>query len=407
MLTRANILFLVSQATLLGCMLVSLGCLAQEDSIRHQILNYGAPNNELIYRGRKMILDKIIADDREKVKEVMTYLIDSTEDRHYVAFNSMEKWLLYYWSGQYEQILSDARRFEAFLWQDEGRSVPVQDVLYREVQAKVTYDRLKIQMDINQTDLPAMEKAFLVLNLGFLSEDNSRPGAQESINQACNGFISLYPNTEFEPYILKYLRFQFKPSEWGLAYAFFTGYGVLTDELSDKFTNPVPVGLDFDVSYKKFSLFFRIYIGLGETRDSINFPNATWKKEALTQLFLPEASVGYAVYSDRSVKLTPFVGISSMRVCPPESDRKKFPEYEHVGLNYTTTFTAGLNADFLIGKTESITSWGYGQRTSYLFVRLRYAYNQPGFDSEYPGFSGNLHSLTLGLGLFSRAWRRD
>ncbi len=398
---------LLSVVIFCGCLTLSFACYGQRDSIRDEILQHTVPHNELIIRGRQMILNKIVEGDRKKVRQVMTYLIDSTEDKDYIAFNPFEKCLLYYWSGQYDQIMSDTRDFEGFLRQAEGRRIPIQDALMRDVIAKVGYERLKIQMDINGSDLSAMQKAFLVLNLDYLAETENTVRSQESINDACNGFMSLHPNSEFEPYIRKYLRFQYKASKWGYDYEFFTGYGIFTGDLSKQFTNTVPIGIAFDLHHSKFVLFLRVYIGFGLTRDSISFPNGTWRRDDRVEQFLPEASLGYKVYSNNALELTPFVGIGSMKLTPPPKDKDKIPEYKHVGLDYTTTFMFGLNLDLKLESTrDRVWSTG-GDGESYVFVRIRYAYNHPQFDRHYTGFGGSFHNLTIGIGLFGRRAIRE
>lgn len=380
---------------------------AQQDSIREQILRHAIPNNELIYRGRRMIVDKIVEGDRQKVWEVMNYLIDSAEDKDHIAFYPVEKWLLYFWAGNYAQVLSDSRHFESFLLQAEGRRVPIQDALGVDVNAKVTYDRLRIQQDIKNSDFTDVEKAFLVLNLDFLTERGGSSGYQESINQACNGFMLLFPNSEFEPYIRKYLRYQYTESKWAGGFELFSGYSVLTGEMSSKFTNLVPLGVAVDVSYKKFILYLRIYGGLGLTRDSIVFANGTWEGDAQLRAIIPEASIGYTVYSNRSVEIAPFVGIGSMGVDPTKNDKDRIPEYEFVGLKHTGLYLLGVNVDVTLQNSGSDLLGGFGQSKSKIFLRLRYTYTDPGFEKTYPGFSGDFHSLTIGIGILSRQVKRD
>lgn len=395
LLFTGEVLILVVVAAFCGC---TIECKAQQRSIREEILAHTQPNNELIYRGRKMILDRIVAGDRDKVKEVMLYLIDSTEDKDHIAFHPVEKWLLYFWSGQYTQVLEDSRRFESFLSHGEGRNVPIYDALLRDVRAKVTYERLLIQGDINRSEFSSIEKAFLILNLDYLVTED-----QESTNQACNGFLMLYPNSEFESYIRKYLRYQYKLSKFGYGLEIFSGYGILTQELTNSFSNSVPIGFDFDLGYNRLMLYLRGYFGLGSTKDSIQFSQATWKKDEKAQTFLTEASLGYSIYSNSSIRVTPFVGIGGMSIKPPDRDKEDIPGYKHVGLDMTTTFTMGLNIDLFVGKSSmEITYPGDAD----FFIRIRYAYNQPQFDKTYTGFSGNFHYLTIGFGMFGRGTKR-
>lgn len=376
----------------------------QRDSLRHEILNYTTPNNELIIRGRKLISDKLREGDYTKLREVMTFLIDSAEDKDHIAFSPIEKWYICYLTGQYSQVLSDVRQFEIFLSNDERR-VPTFDALFSEVTAKVKYDRLKIQQEINASSHSVMEKAFLVLNLDYLTEDE-RTGSQESVNDACNGFMALYPNSEFEPFIRKYLRYQYKFSNWAYSGELFTGYGVFTGDLSNKFTNPVHLGLSAELSYKKLILFLRIYGGFGLTRDAIMFPQGTWAKSAQTSVTVPEASLGYKVYTNRVVEVAPFAGISSIHIGPTTEDKKKYPEYQHVGFQ-TLSYSAGVNMDLKLPRSEYVGMFRVSSRQGYTFIRVRYAYIHQLPEQKNSMFTGNLHSLTIGIGLFGRRAVRE
>ncbi len=92
-----------------------------------------------------------------------------------------------------------------------------------------------------------------------------------------------------------------------------------------------------------------------------------------------------------------------MDISPSENDKKKIPQYELIGLTFTTTYTLGLNLDFKLGKTKTANT-GYKQQQSYGFLRFRYAYNKPQFPAT---FDGDFHSITIGFGGFGRAVLRD
>lgn len=309
---------------------------------------------------------------------------------------------------QYDPLMSDLANFDDAYIESINRKIgPPWDLLLIKVRDTLRAHRVEIKEQINRSSLSETEKAFLTLNFDFLLKGNdNRAVAQDSLNLSANQYLTSYPRSRFEDYVRKYIRFEFKNSNWGLGFEFFSGYGVFTDNLREQFKNHVSVGVAFDICYKKFTLFLRDYIGFSRTLDSITFNNnSTWRKDSKAQIFLPEASLGYVTLENKKLKLIPFLGISSTDITPIQADIKKIPEYENVGLKFTTTYTVGLNLDFKLGKARRVIN--RPAEPSYWFLRIRYAYNKPQFDRRYNRFNGAFHYLTIGIGALERRSKRD
>src|SRR5437868_15502808 len=78
----------------------------QVDNLKNEILNYQNEKSIIIANGRKMIIDKIAAEEKQKTTELVDYL-NQQEDKDYLAVYPVEKWLLYYWTQQYQPLLKD------------------------------------------------------------------------------------------------------------------------------------------------------------------------------------------------------------------------------------------------------------------------------------------------------------
>lgn len=380
---------------------------AQTDSLKIEILNYQDSKSLIIAKGRSLLLDKFLQNDINKVKELLGYLLTKEEDQNYMAFYPAEKWLLYYWTQQYDKIVKGALT-DSFNSRDFYTKIrPPQDLLFLQLKTTLKEQQTGIKNQINASDLSKIDKDFLKLNFDYLLAD-LRPFAtgQDSLNKSANEFLSAYPKTSYEDYVRNNIRRQLKPSKMAFAFEFFSGYGIFTNDLKKQFNNTVPIGIAFDVYYKNFVLYLRDFIGFSKTKDSIVFPLGTWKKGAQARVFLPEASLGYVLWDNRFFKAAPFIGISSTNISPTEYDKNKTPEYENVELKFTTTFTTGLNLDIKLGKTNSAMVTA-GPENAYWLLRVRYAYNQPQFHKKYTGFNGNLHYLTIGIGGFGRPLKRD
>ena len=251
-----------------------------------------------------------------------------------------------------------------------------------------------------------MEKDFLLLHLDHLLIEYEKDEiSQDSLNSYSDIFLEKYPNSSFYSLVKEHIRFVVKPSDWGFAFEFFTGYGVFTDQLYENFDNNVPFGIAFDVQYKNYVLYLRNYIGFGKTSRDIDFNGSTWNSGDQTRIFLPEASLGFELINNNLLKFTPFVGISSTNVAPTEYDIERNEEYENVGLDFTTTYSMGLNLDLKMRKSSS----GIVARneSGEWIIRLRYSFNQPQFEKSYTGFSGNIHYITIGFTGFARRLKRS
>ncbi|MEM6642344.1 MAG: hypothetical protein AAF616_05150 [Bacteroidota bacterium] len=359
--------------------------------------------SEKIEKTRKRLLDAVIEDNLTNIS-ILYQALSKLDDENYLAIYPGEEWLIGYWLRDYQVILDGIGAYDsAFLTTNGMRVQPSGDYLIYKLKEKIDTRVSELKSQIQTSSYSEEQKDFLALNLDYLlySGDN-----QEQLNSSANSFLKNHPNSEYEDYIREYVRYEFKPSKWGFSFEFFSGYGVFTEDLSRDFTNNVPIGIAFDVFYKKYVLFLRNYIGFSRTTNAIEFDGGTWQEDAQVRVFLPEASVGYTLVDSKRIKFMPFVGISSTSVSPTEYDRNRIEEYDKVGLDFTTTYSFGLNMDLVLGKSGSvpIISWN---EEAYWFIRLRYSYNQPQFNKKYEGFEGNFHYITFGFGGFGRKLKRD
>ena len=166
------------------------------------------------------------------------------------------------------------------------------------------------------------------------------------------------------------------------------------------------MGVAFDISYKKLILYLRDYIGFSKTKVDMLYSKGVWEKGSNATIFLPEASLGYTAMDNKHIKLAPFIGIASTGIGPSEYDQQQNPDLKNADLGFTATYTLGLNLDIKLkrSKAKMVTN---GPEQSYWFLRLRYAYNLSQFENKYPGFDGNMHYLTIGIGGFGRAIKRQ
>lgn len=388
--------------------LLALPCFGQNDSIQQEILNYSESRTELISKGRRFLLEKFLEGDLEKVEQVKDYLLQEVQNEDYLALYPGEHWLILYWTGEHEELLPIISSFgEQEMKEFQKMIKPNYDMLYDKLREKSRDSLAQLQAAVLNSRLKEEDHDFLLLYLKFLLTDPADPEREQSrMNELANDFLATYPGSEYEEVIRKNIRYELVPSHWGFGFEFFTGYADFTDGLSEHYQNNIPIGIAFDIEYKRLILYLRNYIGFSFTKQDRTFDGGVWEEDSQVRIYLPEASLGYALVNTNKLKISPFAGIASTSIGPTDYDLEQEPDLEQVDLGFTTTYTAGINLDIKLNwgaDTSSMYHAAYG----YWFLRLRYAYTRPQFQDHYPGFSGNMHYLTVGIGALSRKAKRQ
>lgn len=386
----------------------SLDSVGQNDGIQNEILNYSDSKSELIVKGRRLLLDKFLVGDYEKVRELKDYLKWAVENQDYVAFYPIEYWLILHWTQEYTELIDHVVGFDTpEIAQFKRKMIPPYDLLFEKIRHQSRVSELQLQAAIYKSNMEDVEKDFLSMHLKYILADTDYPQiTQDSINAVADAFLSAYPKSKYEDYTRKFFRQKMVVSNWGFGFEFFSGYGILSGNLDNKFRTQVPFGVAFDIEYKRAVLYLRDYIGISKTREDIPYSRGIWERGSQVRVFLPEASLGYVALNSPRLKIAPFAGIASTDIGPTQVDLTNNPDLKEVELEFTTTYTLGINVDIKLGRSK-MPIVTLGAEENYLFLRLRYAYNLPQFERSYAGMDGHMHYLTVGLGGFGRKIKRD
>ena len=377
-----------------------LQAFSQVDSTERQILSYNDSKSVIISKGRSLLLDKFLENDMDKVKEIKDYLLEKGEDENYIVFYPAEYWLILYWTNEFEELSSSIIKYDsAKIASYYTRICPSQDMLYAKLLLKSRENVQTITNLIKKADIDLEIRDFLQLNLESLVIENE--SFQDTLNIQTDNFLKAYPETEYKDFTRKYIKFKLVPKNWGMAFEFFSGYGIFTGTLSNNYTNNVPLGVAFDICYKKIELYLRDYIGFNSTKKDFDYSTGVYEKSSSTTVFIPEASLGFAALDNDRFKLAPFAGIGGLLIAPPFAKTDKEPELKEVSIS-AFTYNLGVSFDIKFGKK----GYAFRPKSSYGFLRIRYGYSIPNFSKKYDEFSGGTHYITVGVGGFSRGLKR-
>ena len=378
----------------------------QNNDIESQILQYEDSKSTIISKGRNLLTDKFLENDIERVKEIRRYLAEKIEDENYIALYPVENWLVLYWTQEYEDLLKNLNSDNPLLTDGFTTKIrPNRDMLFWKLEEKSIEFADSIREQIKSAALSSEHKDFLLLNFDVLVMDSERNiQTLDSLSFRADEFLNTYPNSEYADFTRKYIRYKFVPKNWGFAYEFFSGYGLFTEGLSRNYTNNVPIGLAYDIFYKKIGLYLQLSVGFNSTKKDFNYSVGTFEKGSATRVYLFEGALGYAVLDNNRFKLSPFAGLGSMSIAPMENDIKKIPQLEELSLDFALTYMIGFNFDIKLGEKNTSP---YRPKTNYWFLRIRYAYGMPQFVNKYDEMTGNMHHITIGIGIFTRGTKRE
>jgi len=377
---------------------------SQSNEVKKEILNYNDSNVEFITNGRKFLISKLIDGDKAKVREIKNTLLLNENDK-YLVFYPYEIRLLLYLTGDYDELLYTINSFDAQKTEQLKLAIkPVQDNLLDNLLSAIRKNRSVIESKINRDVSNAENRDFLMMNLHYFMAGKDYPDITlETLNTDADNFLAKHPGSKYDAYTRKYIRYKMVTSKWGYGFEMFSGYGICTDRLYDRFRDNIPLGVAFDIGYKNLTLYLRDYIGIGRTYQDIPVNGTVWPNNTKANTMVPEISLGYRIPTKSRIQFAPFAGIGALDFSPTESQNTE-SYYNKVGEIDTFAYTVGLNLDVRLGKTNGTVPLISYNEKGYWYLRIRYSYVMPQFGTT--AFEGNMHYLTVGLGVFARREKR-
>ncbi len=391
----------------IALVLFTTNALAQSDSLRNAILQYRDTTLLLVTNGRQMLREKLLNGRYEEVRDLSLYLLDYSDEENVVVFNFPEYIFLLYWAQDYHKLFPEVRKQPASdLVMGPSKEVVVKpDNRLLEILAEKTRMSLPfLNSLIDQSGYTMMERDFLKLNLkSMLRAFFNSPEITDSLNVLSNEFLQKYPQSEYIDFVKKNIRQEYERADWSWGVNLYTGYGFINKGLKKDFTNNIPLGLSFDVGFKNLQLYLRLQAGFAFTQHDITYDYGVWKKGAQVRAYMAETTLGYKVFENKTLSLSPFVGFSGMEISPTDHDLEKTPELKQATLRFTGNYAAGLNANIKL--SVSLDRMYFHDQENTVYLQLRYAYHAANFEKKY-GIDGNMHTITIGIGGMTRRVKR-
>lgn len=341
---------------------------------------------EKIAKGRAYLLEKFLDRDYDKVKETKDYLL-TLEDEDYVALTPFEKWHILQWTKEYDVLAENLRHADSSYFASFSNKVfPEKDDLMRKLYLRGVEDKHLLKYNLDEAQLAAEDNAFLTLFLDWLvgSNDNIE---QKNWNVEADKFLTDYPNSDYEWFVRHWIRKPYEvESDWGWGMGFNLCSGFSTGSLAQPI---IGFGLDFDIAYQRLFMFLGYHVMAANTRIDQHLSDGGLCPKGYHVGWMPMyADLGYAVVDNRSIRITPFVGVGGII---ETYGNQKHPEYEELEKNIFL-YQGGLSFDI---KTSGRLEDG--------FIRIRYCCGANGLGKKEVSMT---HLFSVVAGGFSRGTKR-
>lgn len=191
--------------------------------------------------------------------------------------------------------------------------------------------------------------------------------------------------------------FSDKLSNWSYGFGMFSGYNILSNDLSDKFKNFISFGGSASIEYNNAVIMsIGLVYGPSKTKEDIMLNEKIWNKNSRANFYRVEVYLGHAVFDSKPLKIIPILGVSFDDIKTKEPNPYDF-DYEDTLLHEKVQFSEdsfflGLILDIKTANNYSSNPKSYGA------IRIKYSYLMTDFENKYNMFDGNIHSITLGIG---------
>lgn len=374
---------------------------------------YASAQPDTIFRipMAELTVTEQIAQDRQLLRAAFINLEDSTvnslldtldlvlEDSFLAATYPEERWLLWYWTGNYPRLFGDLHRYDQrYRFLQSQKVPPPADSLMNLLDEVSTSSAHLLYQKIAAARLSAEETAFAILHLEYLL--SPRPTDAEIAAQDDNviAFLEKFPHSRFRPYILEFLYSGTKTVNSGYDFDLMLTVGRPDGHYGSHMKTSFGASLSFAWWKNRFQLGGRIGMGFQGTRIDFDLERTEVAKDSLgiSGFMGPEA--GFTLIDNKKIRLTPIIGAGGVLLSIPgrrDADFAQRFSYFNVYGNF------GFNLDYRIGHAQQESDWEGGGMNQNA-VRVSVGYQWLALGSNDDALRGNLLYISVGYNLRNR-----
>jgi hypothetical protein len=366
---------------------------AQTDSLMQTILMEGYTKPERITKARAYLQSAFEQEDWGTVNAWLGFMEEKLDDEEYTPTLSDERWLLYFWTGNYSQLFSEVSNYPTAIYEKiQYQEAPNPDGLFELVDKQSYERRYELVKNMQSGFLSIDEKAFGSLLLDYLLRTDEDEKIKAEKNQKISNFIQKYPKSRFRKYAEDFMfdGETAKKRAWGLD--LMINYGRNTYLLGANFKPNYAFNTGITYGWKKVNLGFRAHFGTQKLRREFSDGLLFFVPDSSASIIDLGLELGFDVINNKDFRLTPFGGVGFHRL-----GITSYNQAENFGQSGFTSpsWTAGLNFDYKrINKKDS----NFTKKSPYIGLKFRLGYR--GLYHKNQALHGN--QVFAGVGVIFR-----
>jgi hypothetical protein len=357
--------------------------------------------SDLISKGRRLLLQEFKAGNKKEVADIMHYLATEVDDDYHISLWNSERYLLFYWMGDYTEILLNIQvAAEDSVKYDPSLVYPFDHVLGQTIQTEIRtiyYD--SIIEDYKSLHFSEDTNDFLFMLLNRLLKDYDYSFiSQDKLNQLSDEFQKKYPYSPLNKAVQKFISYKLAAGDFGYGMSIGGGYHFSSGNITDYITQKSGFDIDFSFYYKKLHLSLLLIQSQGEVKQDIKIANTEriWGKGEKISVMKIAPIIGFNLLENNYFNLIPIAGISFNSATPSEQAVKDNPNLKDVQIKTSAMPVIGLNIDFKFSNIKNRSPYFYGPG-GYFALGFRAAYWPNAITTQGENMRGQLFFIGLSL----------
>jgi hypothetical protein len=380
---------------IISLFLLKIGSIsAQTDSLMQAILNGENTKPTRITQARAQLQSAFEQEDWGLVNAWLGFMEEKLDDEEYAPTLSDERWLLYFWTGNYSQLFTEVSNYPTAIFEKiQYQEAPNPDDLFALVDKQSYERRYELVKKMQSGFLSIDEKAFGSLLLDYLLRTDEDEKIKAEKNQKITNFLQKYPKSRFRRYAEEYMFDGeiAKKQAWG--FDLMLNYGRNTYLLGANFKPNYAFNTAITYGWKKVNFGFRAHFGTQKLRREFSDGLLYFVPDSSASIIDLGLELGFDVLNNKDFRLTPFGGIGFHRL-----GMTSYNQAEDFGQSEFTSpsWTAGMNFDF---KKKDKKDLNFSKKSPYYGLKFRVGYR--GLFHKNEALQGN--QVFAGIGIIFRS----
>lgn len=366
-----------------------------QGSIEQEIISHEETDLSLLGKARTVLIEAITKKDTAKAGKVLQYMETKFDSSKVVALYPVERIFVDFWLKDYQSVFAAVLSPDFDTPNYSNKLTPQRDLFFNEIKEISGNQSAILEQGIKSSSLASYKKDFLLLLLeSMIMKDNTEEAKTDywdKLNRQSEEYLSYYKDSEFNPFIHKYLRYVIKTSPWGFGYEFSVGYLTLPGTLSRHIDDFGLFSMAFESSYKNLYGCLRLDVGMAEKIRKEFSSDGLWNEGLKVSEVGALLAVGPMLSFGNRLTFTPNLGVGFMNFSPPEGDHNTYGQ--DVSISFPV-WAFGLNFDIPLGNEAT---WTY----------LRFNIGHRSAMTNLEIVKGGYTFITIGIDLFGRPRYRD